>query len=220
MLGSTMGVWNDPTEKDARLLVEFYLDKVLLEARTREQKELYLKTNGKEGEDRPLYEDREFIRIRFPGDQSSTVEREVRPEDKVRFAEQYGRFKANESHQYTGTPLSEWPAMTPAKIKMLEYHNIYTVEHMATAADTSIQKMGMDGVDLRKRAQVFLMSAKGHDADKEALKAQVAEQAKAMEAMQAQMASLAAAQAAPKAKGGRPSNADKAAREAAKSEAA
>lgn len=200
--------WRDPSEQsgNAHLIVQFYIDKVYLEAKTKAAQELFLKTNGKEGEDRPLYEDREFIWIRFPGDQTSDIRREVSENDRIRFAEQYSRFKANAANQMIGTPLDQWPAMTPAKIKMLEYYNIYTVDQMAEAADTAIQKLGMDGNDLRQRARAYLMKSRGLDQEKEALKAQAAAQAEQIAKMQEQIAALAAS--APEKRGpGRPAKA-------------
>jgi hypothetical protein len=213
--------WNDPTDRDAHLLVMFSIDKVYLEAKTKEQTRLFVESNGEKGSERPLWEDREFITIRIPGDVTQTaVYREVNENDKVRFAEQYKRFKANAGSQQIGTPLAEWPAMTPARIKMLEHFNIFTVEHMANAADTQVQQMGMDGVELRKLARIYLMKAQGTDAEKEKLREQLEEQARQMAEMREQMREFMAGQPAPRNKGGRPTNAERAAREAAKSEAA
>lgn len=208
--------WNDPNDKDGHLLIQFSIDKVFLEAKTKQEADKFTTSGGTEGSDRPLWEDREFITIRIPGDNQTVQCREVSENDKIRFAEQYKRFKANAANQHVGTPLSEWPAMTPARIKMLEFFNIYTVEHLANAADTQIQKMGMDGVDLRKRAQTYLLKAQGNDAEKEALRSQMAAQSAEMTAMREQMQAFMSGQPKPveRKRGGRPSNAERAARAA------
>lgn len=224
MFQGVMEKWTDPNNKDDRLLIEFYIDKIKMEA-------LMRKAMEEKGDTTPIYEDREFIRIRIPGDNTATIERQVREDDKTRFAEQYKRFKANANQQYVGMPLSEWAIMTPSRVKMLEFHNIYTVQHMANASDTVIQKLGMDGPSLRREAQALLFKTQGAvDPEKEKMRRQLEEQAGQLALMQAQMAQIAAAQqtgvvatpapAPAKRKGGRPSNAEIAAREAAKSEAA
>lgn len=209
-----MESWRDP-KGDGGLLVQFFIDAVKLE-----------KESEKAG--RPIFEDREFVSIRIPGDKNTEIIEEIRlrlgtqADYTVRFAEQYARFKANEKQQYVGTPLSEWPAMTPARIKMLEFHNIYVVEHMAAATDVAIQKLGMDGVELRRQAQSYLLKAEGTDAEKELLKdklatlqAQVAELVKAQQPKpEGHIAPVPTEISAAKRKGGRPSNAERARRAA------
>jgi hypothetical protein len=194
--------WQDPADKDSRLLVQFSIDKIFLEAETKKRAE--------KGDETPLWEDREFVTIRIPGDNQTVLYRQVSEADKVRFAEQYARFKANAGQQYVGVPLSEWPGMTPARIKMLEYFNIYTVEHLAGAEDVQIQKMGMDGVELRKKARNYLMKAKGDDPEKEAMRQQLAKQADEMAAIRDQLAAMGQKASAPVSrKRGRPANAER-----------
>ena len=97
-------------------------------------------------------------------------------------------------------------------IELTEVRKIYTMGDQEVRA--------LDGVDLRKRAQVYLMKAQGTDAEKEKLREQLEDQARQMAEMREQMQQFMAGQPAPKNKGGRPTNAERAAREAAKAEAA
>lgn len=68
---------------------------------------------------RPIFEDREFVRIVIAGDKHTEVFREATESDKDRFHEPYGRFKRGLEgrDQLTGTPLSQWPLMKASQVK-------------------------------------------------------------------------------------------------------
>jgi hypothetical protein len=139
---------------------------------------------------RPIYEDREFVRIVIAGDKNSEVYREVTEGDRDRFHEVYDRFKRGlrDRDQIIGTPLKEWAALRPAQIKEFEAMDIHTIEHLAAASDTVKQKIGMGAHQIVAKAQAYLDSAKGGAAaekyaaenirlreDIDMLKAQIAE---------------------------------------------
>ncbi|RDJ12420.1 hypothetical protein [Rhizobium grahamii] len=110
---------------------------------------------------RPIFEDREFVRIVIAGDKNTEVFREATPADKDRFHEPYARFKKGLSarEQVTGTPLSEWPLLKASQIKEFEAINIYTVEQLAGLSDTMKQNIGMGAHELCAAAKAFLESA-------------------------------------------------------------
>lgn len=116
-----------------------------------------------EQEGRPIFEDREFVRIVIAGDRNSEVYREATAIDKERFGEVYDRFKRgmNDREQLVGTPLSQWPAMSPREIKELEGINIFTVEQLASLSDTAKQKFGMGANEYVAKAKAYLDKAKG-----------------------------------------------------------
>ncbi|WP_028747987.1 hypothetical protein [Rhizobium mesoamericanum] len=111
---------------------------------------------------RPIFEDREFVRIIIAGDKHTEVYREATETDKERFHEPYERFKRGLSarEQITGTPLSQWPQMSSSQVKEYEALNIYTVEALAALSDTMKQKIGMGANETVAAAQAFLESAK------------------------------------------------------------
>lgn len=111
---------------------------------------------------RPIFEDREFVRVLIAGDKHSEVYRIATDADKERYHEPYARFKRGleGKDQISGTPLSQWPLMKPSQIKEYEGVNIYTVEQMAALSDTMKQKIGMGANEIVAAAQAYLATAK------------------------------------------------------------
>jgi len=110
---------------------------------------------------RPIYEDREFVRIFVAGDSKSEVFRQVEPGDKERFREEYRRFKedASEDAQLVGTPLSAWTAMSRSTVAEFVAMKVRTVEQLADMSDTALQAFGMGGLEWRNKARAWLISA-------------------------------------------------------------
>ncbi|MBX5217877.1 hypothetical protein HJC06_10610 [Rhizobium sp. NLR9b] len=119
-----------------------------------------------EKEGRPIFADKEFVRIFIAGDKHTEVYREVTENDKLRFSDAYRRFKdgAAAREQLVGTPLSQWPYLKPSQIKELEAINIYTVEQMAALSDTAKQKLGMGANELVAAARGYLATAENSSA--------------------------------------------------------
>lgn len=116
---------------------------------------------------REIFEDREYVRIIIPGDSKTVVEREVRDEDRRRFSRQYEAFKATGVTPTEGTPLAQWPSMSPARIRELNAMNIFTVEHVAGLSDAIQQKVGIGARELVVKAQAFLKSAASSSIDQQ-----------------------------------------------------
>lgn len=154
---------------------------------------------------RPIYEDREFVRIIPIGDNKSEVVEEASQMYKDRFPDEYARFQKGEKEQQTGTPLKEWSFIRPSQIKMLNYLNIFTVENLATCGDDSIQRMGPGGRQLVHQAQAYLMKAKDgavasqFAAENAELKEKVTLQAEQISTMRSQIDELLAAKSGKKA---------------------
>lgn len=113
------------------------------ESRTAADKQVYVKfyvrpvpdeeASAKEG--RPIYKDREYVEIRTPGNQNNVVQRPVSDMDRQRFRPQYAAFKAGESEQTIGTPLTEVPWITRSQVEELSHLRIRTLEHLSTVND-------------------------------------------------------------------------------------
>lgn len=113
---------------------------------------------------RPIFEDREFVRIVIAGDKNTEVYREATEADKERFHEPYARFKKGlgEREQIVGTPLSQWTFLKPSQVRELEAIKIYSVEQLAALSDSMKQNLGMGANELVASAQAFLESARNN----------------------------------------------------------
>jgi hypothetical protein len=138
---------------DAGLYVEFRKEPVHME---------FLSTEA----GRPIYEDRDFIKLYVPGDKTKVVDRPVKlevwgdvPSDPQRFPRQWEAFKSGNAAAMTGTPLTEWPLITGAQRAMLAAANIHTLEQLAAVHDGALDGLGHGGRMLRDQAVARLASA-------------------------------------------------------------
>lgn len=138
---------------DDRLGVMFYM-------RTVEDKERTL------AEGRKCFTEREYVQIMVPGDRLNIVDRPVQrtgilpTDDRMRFAKQYERFKAQQEQKvHDGTPLTLWPAIPAPLAEELKYINVFTVEQLATLADTYIGKVPQ-GHEWKRKAAEFVAALK------------------------------------------------------------
>ena len=132
---------------DSKLYVTFYVRPVM-----------HTFKSSQEG--RPIYEEKEYVRIIVPGDSKTTVDCPVTDEFRMRFSKQYDKFKKGLEQAVVGTPLEMWPQMTVGLCAELKAMNISTVEQLAELDDSKAQRI-MGSYDLRRKAQVFLDAAKG-----------------------------------------------------------
>ena len=138
---------------DAGLAVEFYWRAVQNSKKTEE-------------EGRPVFENKPYIRIKVIGDNTKKIDRPVNmkpsgsvPADPDRFPRQWERFNSNKPQLLEGTPIEEWPPLTPADVENFKSMGIYTVEQLASLGDNNIKGMGMRS--WRDKAKNWISSAKG-----------------------------------------------------------
>lgn len=110
-------------------------------------------------EGRPIYQDVEMIEIRIPGSRDVLI-RNVTEEDKVIYSRLYDHFKAKNTAMIDGTPLTEFPFITAADRKELEYFNVYTAEQIVSISDTHMDKMRVNIRDLIKKIKAHMQNAK------------------------------------------------------------
>lgn len=162
------------------LIVRFYLEPVHM-------------TFLSEKENRPIWEDREFVEIIPIGDNKTTTCHEATQVDKDRWPDEYARFKRGEQDVHTGTPLKEWSFIRPSQVKMLNFLNIFTVEHLAQCGDDAIQRMGPGARELTKQAQGYLDRAKDgavvnhYAAENERMKTEMADMKATIAALSARL---------------------------------
>lgn len=162
----------------ANLFVEFYEDAM----------EIPFKS---EQEGRPVYEQREFVRILVPGDATSIIETPATPEHRQQYPRQYERFKKGLKDVVDGTPLAMWPPVNKSQIKEAAFFEVRTVEQLAELSDANCRQMGMGYIELRSKAKAWLLAAK----DSAVVTRQAAENDRLqseIEALKEQIAQLAA----------------------------
>lgn len=112
-------------------------------------------------QNRPIFEDRDYIKIMKPGDQNSVIDTIATEGDKKRFYRQWERYQAShkEDDQLIGTPVRDWPAVTRAQAEELKAVGFHSVEQIAGCSDLQLQKLGMSGPGLKMKAIAFLQKS-------------------------------------------------------------
>jgi hypothetical protein len=106
---------------DSRLHVTFYMRPLVNDEKSQQA-------------GRPIFEDREFIRIMIPGDKQNIIDRVAEDFDRQRFPQHYEKFRAG-AEQIIGTLLEHSGLFPPSKREEYKAVGIRTVEHMADAPD-------------------------------------------------------------------------------------
>lgn len=117
---------------DSRLAVIFYSKPV--------ENEFQSQAQG-----RPIFEDREFVKIFVPGDNTTAIDTPAREDHKKRFPLHWAHYmnKHGGDQREIGTPLAQWPRLQPSQAEELRALKFYTVESIASAADAQLQRIGM-----------------------------------------------------------------------------
>lgn len=153
----------------------FFLEGILNEAETEKQ-------------GRPIYNDVEMCEITSPGDRLTrlhipALEKSlyIRDENGARhisraemFHEEYAAFKRGEARASVGTPLEAWPILTKSRVLELKGLGFLSVDDVAAASDSVLQRMGMGSRELREQARAYIDAAKG-GAETQAMAARIAQ---------------------------------------------
>lgn len=143
-----------------------------------------------------------FVRIIVPGDKTNIIEQPVREDHKQRFPRQWLYFQMkNDDSPKIGTSLSKWHSDYPdefnrGQLEELQILKFQTVEQVATASDSQLQRVGMGATGLRERARAYLSNI-----NRKENSAELDQTRKELEELKAQMAELMAQKRGP----GRPS---------------
>jgi hypothetical protein len=149
---------------------------------------------AKEG--RPIYDDMEVVMILVAGDPFNQIVVPVDNVIKERFPVQYDAWaKKNEGLTVSGTPIRQWPLLSPANIAEFEGLKIYSVEALAGVADANVTRShGLR--EWREKAKVWLevnkdsAAAVAHAAENVKLNAKVDELTLRLQEMSDQITSL------------------------------
>lgn len=115
------------------------------------------------------YRDAIFAIVTKPG--GGTFEKEMRNEaafDWLKkthpaYVDIYLKFIDTGENEIVGTPITMWPAITPATARNLQVVGIESVEQLADASDAQLQNIGMGGRDLKAKAEAFCKMADDSD---------------------------------------------------------
>jgi hypothetical protein len=99
-----------------------------------------------------------YIKIHFPGDRNTVVDRALKPEDKINYKRSWDAYMnfAEGSAAAVGLPIDQWPAIDLSTARMLQSHHVYTVENLAEMSDTGLQNVGPGTRALQNEAKAFL----------------------------------------------------------------
>lgn len=140
-------------------------------------------------EGRPVFDEREMVEIRIPGDRLATHVNYVLDEHRQRWPDHYAAFKRGEARAASGTPLEHWPVMTTGRVAMLKALGILSVEELSTLPDNMLASLGMGAREIRDQARAYLDAASDGAAASRAA-TENAELRAQMERMQKQMETL------------------------------
>lgn len=108
---------------------------------------------------RQIYIDKDHVEIIVAGQDKQKFVGPVNEQHKERFPEEWARYQAGEQAEQIGTPLEQWPEVTPSQIAMLKNLNVFTVENAASLSDENVKNLGPGGYKLRDNAKRYLSVA-------------------------------------------------------------
>ena len=166
-----MGLDSDIHNADSHLHVEFYVY------------------------DKEPYKEKPFVRIVVPGDKTTIIDQPVRDDHKQRFPRQWLHFQMqNNNAEVIGVPLSQWVKDDPdnfndMQMAELQIFKFQTVEQVATASDSQLQRIGMGAVGLREMARRYLQikNQSSSQTEMEQTKKELAEVKEQMAALMSQL---------------------------------
>ena len=135
---------------------------------------------------RPQFETKIFVRVHPPGERLNIVEREVTPNDKLRWPGQWQQFSENKQQIPDGTPIELMYPELPHIAAMLRANGVHTVEVLAELSGHAIDNIGMGAQQYVNDAVKYLdMSVKGAGLTK--IRAEMAEKDRTIKSLQHQI---------------------------------
>lgn len=107
-----------------------------------------------------IYKDVEFVKIAIPGDGKSLYFQPATKSHRNRFPQAYAAFKQRDVKPIEGMPIENWAPISRSLALTLKSMHVHTVEALAAISDTHIEKIGVNGRELRAKAQAWLQEAK------------------------------------------------------------
>ena len=121
--------------------------------------------------------------IKIPADSTLRIERPVRDEDKVEYAQEWARWEQTHESKIMGSPIDAWNGLNEAQKLEFKAIRVFTIEQIAALPDSWEGKF-MGFHDIRNKAIAFLRggvesaAVKALQAEKDAQAAQITDMAK------------------------------------------
>lgn len=131
------------TGKDAGTIATFF------------KKGVYMKFKS-EQEDREIYEDMDYISLRCSAQKKSISTRKVKQADIERFPHIWEAYVKQQDVKETGTDIAYLPDLSSSQVLMLKSADVPTIEALSCVPDGNIKTLGPGGLELKKRAKLFL----------------------------------------------------------------
>lgn len=136
---------------DKLTLAVFYTRSVINEAKSQEA-------------NRPIHDNKTFVRIQPAGERLNIVDRPVREEDKRRWPQQWQQYVAGRIQVPDGSPIELLFPNHPGIADTLKGCNVFTIEQLAQLSGNAIDNIGMGAQDWVNKANAYLQQAdKGRD---------------------------------------------------------
>lgn len=136
-----------PQMKGPRPHLRFWTEPILHEGKSAE-------------EGRPVYIEVDMVGITNPGSRDEVVRKAVdKAKDGEFYAWAYKKWKSTQEQPVSGTPVETVPFLNKAQVLELKAINIHTLETLAEAPETAIQRM-MGLRELQKKAKAYMEAAK------------------------------------------------------------
>lgn len=110
-------------------------------------------------EKRQVFVDVPHVEITVAGQDKQKFVGPVNEQHEARFPEEYAAFLKGNQIAKTGTPIEQWPQITPSQVLMMKMLNIYSVEDVATLSDEGVGNINPGGYKLRDDARKFLVQS-------------------------------------------------------------
>jgi hypothetical protein len=110
-------------------------------------------------EGRPIARTRIFVKHFTPGDTLLEVDKPMKPDDAMKYPEQWRAFQEKRSQVVNGTAIEMWPQISTTQVYEFKAMKIFTVEQLIGLPDQFAQKI-QGFHQLKQKAENFLRLAK------------------------------------------------------------
>lgn len=154
--------------------------------------------------------EKDYVRIRFPGDTKTEIDRAVQDQDKERFYRKWELYQKRLSQYGTDTMLEDAGFLRAGEVEICHKAGVKTAKELAALTDNFLATLGPGAREMSLKAKRFVQAeaaeAKHQALLKEnyALNNRIATQEAQMKEMQEKLAALSAMVQNPPAKRGRP----------------
>lgn len=113
--------------------------------------------------------EKDYIKMRYPGDTKTEIDRAVKQQDKERFATKWDLYQRQLSQYGSDTMLEKAGFLSPGEIEICHKAGIRTAKELSQITDNFIATLGPGGRKMMERAQRFVQSEASEAKEKQLL---------------------------------------------------